>query len=151
MSSVRGRVSVDVQFADSTSSDSVQSLKTITLQNATEHTNESALYPLKVVMLTGTAGTTDILVANLGSTTPYKNAAGANVIFSGGYVDGLAFSFSGDATLRGLDDIDSVLFRVTSRAGRIAVDQGRHFLPVLRIAAAGTSSTGTYRIVVWGQ
>lgn len=157
MSTVRGRVSVDVQFRDSTTSASVQSLKTISLQDATEHEDESGT-SRKVVVLSGTVGTSEITVANFAVTSSYtyRNAAGVVPVFSGGYVDGVAFSYTGGgANLRGIEPEgvgDS--FKLQSRLGRVATDQGRYFLPELKLktfATAGdTAATGSYRIVVWG-
>ena len=58
MSNVRGRISVDVQFADSTTSSGVQSLKTIAVQDATEYTTG------KVAIVTGTVGTAAVVLWN---------------------------------------------------------------------------------------
>lgn len=157
MSTVRGRVSVDVQFRDSTTSASVQSLKTIALQDATEHEDAPSGFPLKVVVLSGTVGTSEITVANFGSTASYayKNAAGVVPQFSGGYVDGVAFSYTGGgANLRCIEEGTVEKFKIQSRLNRVAVDQGRHFIPELKLqtfAVSGdTVATGSYRIVVWG-
>lgn len=161
MSVVRGRVSVDVQFRDSTTSASVQSLKTIALQDATEHEDSASGTPLKVVVLSGTVGTSEITVANFGSTSSYayKNAAGVVPQFSAGYIDGVAFSYTGGgANLRCIEEGSVERFKVQSRLGRVAVDQGRHFIPELKLQTFATTdgtgqplpTTGTYRIVVWG-
>ena len=157
MSTVRGRVSVDVQFRDATTSASVQSLKTITLQDATEHEDFVDGVPLKVVVLSGTVGTSEITVANFGSTASYtyKNAAGVVPQFSGGYIDGVAFSYTGGlANLRCIEEGTIETFRLQSRLNRVAVNQGRQFIPELKLqaflVAGSTVATGSYRIVVWG-
>lgn len=161
MSVVRGRVSVDVQFRDSTTSASVQSLKTIALQDATEHEDLPSGFPLKVVVLSGTVGTSEITVANFSSTSSYtyKNAAGVVPQFSGGYVNGVAFSYSGGrADLRCIVEGTEEAFKIQSRLNRVAVEQGRHFVPELKLrtffsvdeAGQPLPTTGTYRIVVWG-
>lgn len=72
MSNVRGKISIDVQFADSTTSAGVQSLKTITLQDTTEYTSG------KVAIVTGTVGTATQGV----DTSRYLNASGNPVTFS---------------------------------------------------------------------
>ena len=157
MSVVRGRVSVDVQFRDSTASASVQSLKTISLQDATEHEDESGA-PLKVFVISGTVGTSEITVANFASTSSYtyRNSAGMVPVLSGGYVDGVAFSYTGGrASLRCIEPENAEdTFKIVSRLGRVAVDQGRHFVPELKLKTFATSgdtvATGSYRIVVWG-
>lgn len=72
MSTARGRIAVDVQFADSTTADGIQSLKTISLQDATEYTSG------KVVIVTGTVGT----VTQQIPLTTYRNASGGTVAFT---------------------------------------------------------------------
>ena len=74
MSNVRGRIAVDVQFTDSTTSAGVQSLKTITLQDATEHTTG------KVAIVTGTCGTVAAFISTVPTT--YRSASGEFVSFS---------------------------------------------------------------------
>lgn len=73
MSNVRGRISVDVQFADSTTSSGVQSLKTIAVQDATEHTTG------KVAIVTGTVGTAAVSLWNVDGSAlanQYRTSAG---------------------------------------------------------------------------
>ena len=78
MSQVRGTISVDVAFTDSTTVGGVQSLKTITLRDAQEYTAATD----KVVILQGTAGTAQLSFGLLGLTN-YRNAAGNLVTLSG--------------------------------------------------------------------
>jgi hypothetical protein len=69
--SIRGRIAVDVQFADDDASDGAKSLKTITLQDATEYTEG------KVAVATGTVGTAGVTF--LPSGLAYRDAAGQTV------------------------------------------------------------------------
>ena len=75
MSNVRGRIAVDVQFTDSTTLTGVQSLKTITLQDATEYTTG------KVAIVTGTCDTSTNTMISV-STPGYTNSSGQAVSFS---------------------------------------------------------------------
>lgn len=84
--SVEGTISIDVQFRDTTSSTGVQSLKTVTLRDATEYSTG------KVAIVTGTVGTADVTVAI--APTSYKNSSGETVSFS--CVDRVAVSTSRD-------------------------------------------------------
>jgi len=69
--SIRGRIAVDVQFADDDASDGAKSLKTISLQDATEYTTG------KVAIVSGTVGTGGMSV--LPSTLSYRDASGQTV------------------------------------------------------------------------
>jgi hypothetical protein len=71
---IRGRIAVDVQFADSDASGGVQSLKTITLQDATEYTDG------KVAIVSGTVGTSGVTVTPAAMT--YRDASGSTVSLS---------------------------------------------------------------------
>lgn len=142
---IEGRISIDVLFQDS---DGTESLKTVALSGSEEPTADGA-FPLVIAHFSGSlgAGVTSTIFNSNNQTATYRNAAGNLVRFNGGYVDGVAFSYSGRATLvgnvEGNDDI-----KITSLGGRVAVDQARVFLPVFRIE---TFDAGTYQLVVWGH
>ena len=138
MSNVRGKISIDVQFADSTSSAGVQSLKTVTLQEATEYTSG------KVAVITGTAGTAMLNLGTFGA-TPYKNASGEVVSFDG--VQRVAFSWSG--AQRVLSENSDGVFTLRSANGRVAITEASAFLVSLGISPG--VGTGTYTIVLWGS
>ena len=74
MSDVRGVISIDVKFTDSTTSSGVSSLKTISLRDATEYSSG------KVAIVTGTVGTAAITVDPAPSA--YRNASGEIVSFA---------------------------------------------------------------------
>lgn len=69
--SIRGRIAVDVQFADDDASGGAQSLKTLTLQDATEYTTG------KVAIVSGTVGTAGVTVSP--SALAYRDASGQTV------------------------------------------------------------------------
>lgn len=72
--SIRGRIAVDVQFADTEVVGGAQSLKTITLQDATEYTDG------KVAVATGTVGTAGVTFTP--SALTYRDASGSTVSLS---------------------------------------------------------------------
>jgi hypothetical protein len=69
--SIEGRIAVDVSFADSATSDGVQSLKKITLADTTSYTTG------KVAIVTGTCGTAAIGVGL--ADIVYRDASGSLV------------------------------------------------------------------------
>ena len=76
MSNVRGKISIDVQFADSTAASGVQSLKTITQQDVKEYTTG------KVAIVSGTVGTAAVTLWTVGAdglANLYKNSSGQAV------------------------------------------------------------------------
>ena len=84
--SVRGTISVDVAFADSTTVGGAQSLKTITLRDAQEYTSATD----KVAYIQGTVGTAQLSLGLLGLTN-YRNAAGNLVTLNG--INRIVFAF----------------------------------------------------------
>jgi hypothetical protein len=74
MSNVSGTISVNVEFRDTTTSSGVQSLKTVTLRDATEYTAG------KVAIVTGTVGTSAISIAT--SPTAFRDSSGELVSFA---------------------------------------------------------------------
>ncbi len=135
MSNVKGRIAVDVQFTDSTSSSGVQSLKTVTLQDATEYTSG------KVAVVTGTCGTAAVTVAI--SPSVYRNSAGSLVSFA--TIERVAFSASLNASIDveqrtgGGDNV------ITSRDGQVAVvdTPGVTFVYT-------TAGTASFTLVIYG-
>lgn len=84
---VRGKLAVDIQFADTTAVGVVSSVKTISLQDASDYTTG------KVLTVTGTAGTSAVTIPVAPSS--YKDSAG-NVVSLASIV-WLAFQSSGSA------------------------------------------------------
>jgi hypothetical protein len=74
MTTVRGKYSLDVAFTDATTASNVNSLKSITLQQASEYASG------KVVLVSGTVGTAAVTVAMAPSV--YKDASGTVVSLS---------------------------------------------------------------------
>ena len=138
MSNVSGTISVNVEFRDTTTATGVQSLKTVTLREATEYTTG------KVAIITGTAGTSAVNLGVLGTTT-YRNASGSVVSFSA--VTRLAFSWSGSSQ-RVLTEQTDTFFVLRSNSGSVAVTDVPASDVITEIGAG--SGTGTYTIVLYG-
>jgi hypothetical protein len=138
MSNVSGTISVNVEFRDTTTSSGVQSLKTVTLREATEYTTG------KVAIITGTAGTSAVNLGTIGNTT-YRNASGSVVSFSA--VTRLAFSWSGSSE-RVLEEQINMYFVLRSTAGSVAVTD----VPVYTVRPEIISGlgTGNYTLVIYG-
>lgn len=131
---LRGKLGVDVMFADSTTASGVSSLKTISMQSAQEYTTG------KVVVATGTAGTAAVTVAVAPSS--YRDAAGGLVALAS--VAWYAFQSSGAARC---DEVAGTGVAASS-GGMVAVS----------VATGGTSGfsvytgsgTATYTLVAYG-
>ena len=138
MSNVRGRIAVDVQFADSTTSSDEQSLKTITLQDATEYTTG------KVAIVSGTVGTSQVSLAPL--VANYMDAAGVAVSFSA--VTRVAMRTSGNPVRYLWNPSPETIALVAS--GQVAVGEipGAGQLTSHRIRT--TSGTASYTLVLYG-
>lgn len=136
MSNVRGRIAVDILFTDSTTSSDEQSLKTLTLQDATEYTTG------KVAIVTGTCSTaTDILVSVY--TPGYTNSSGQSVSFTS--ISRVAFQASRPARLFvGLTSFGN-------SSGNVSINDyeqpfgGTHFNP------RTTAGTASYTLVIYGS
>ena len=135
MSNVRGRIAVDVQFTDSTTSAGVHSLKTITLQDATEYTTG------KVAVITGTCGTAAVTVAT--SPSVYRNSAGLLVSFA--TIERVAFSASLNATIDVQQRSAGGDNSITSRDGQVAVVD----TPAITFVYT-TAGTASYTLVIYG-
>ena len=142
MSNVRGRIAVDVQFTDSTASSGVQSLKTITLQDATEYTTG------KVAIVTGTMSTATVSVPR--TAVPYLNSLGSQVSMS--QWNRLAFSSTGPAGVYFSTSFPAVA-GPRSIDGQVALSTipdaftASSFISILPDYTAGTSS---YTLVIYG-
>lgn len=137
MTNVRGRIAIDVQFADSTASGGVQSLKTLTLQDATEYTSG------KVAIVTGTVGTAAVVVQT--QPTTYKNATGEFVSFES--MSRIAFAATGK--LCNCGDVNEM--SIASNNGHVAATlvnlPGGDTFVVTPDQPAGTAS---YTLVIYG-
>ena len=142
MSNVRGRIAVDVLFTDSTTSSEEQSLKTITLQDATEYTSG------KVAIVAGTAGTANVIIAR--TAVPYLNSLGSVVSMS----QWNRFAFSSTQPARVFFSISfPAISGPQSRDGQVALSTipaaftASSFISILPDYTAGTSS---YTLVIYG-
>ena len=134
---VRGRIAIDVQFWDRTSSEGVQSLKTIALQDSTEYTSG------KVAVVTGTVGTaaTTISIDNI-----YKDASGELVDFT--TVERFALKANPEARVfSGFSEFG------TSRNNQVAVFANPltpQSLATVQLISAQSSSIASYTLVIYG-
>jgi hypothetical protein len=141
MSNVRGRFGVEVSFNDSTVSGGASSMKTITLNHATEYPDG------KIAVVTGTCGTAVSTVAI--APTTYRNAAGNIVSFSS--VSRVAFQASGP-TLVACDGVGGCGvndWTIYSRAGQVAVSEAMETVS-FSINVFGTAGTASYTLVMYG-
>lgn len=135
MATLRGKLAVDVQFVDSTSTDGVNSVKTLSHQHASEYTSG------KVVTVSGTCGTSAVTIAVAPST--YKDSTGEVVSLAS--VNWFAFR-------------SSTVARCEERSGDGAATSDDDLLAV-SIANGGTagfeaytfSGTAQFTLVVYGS
>lgn len=142
MSSVRGTISVDVAFTDSTTVSGAQSLKTITLRDATEYTTG------RVAVVTGTVGSAVVTIQT--SPSIYRDSSGEIVDFDqdDGFVRRIAFQATG------------VRCKLDFQGGDLAYSSGAvSVIDTLGVVAAGdplsiardvTAGTASYTLVLYG-
>lgn len=139
---IRGRFGIDVQFTDSTIVSGAQSLKTLTLQGATEYDFG------KVALVSGTCGTAVVSVPVSPST--YRDSGGNVISFAS--VSRVAFSASGPNLVAcdgsggcGIED-----WTIYSRAGQVAVSEALETV-AFSINVYGTTGTAAYTLVMYGS
>jgi hypothetical protein len=142
MSSVRGTISVDVAFTDSTTVSGAQSLKTITLRDATEYTTG------RVAIATGTVGSASVSVQT--SPSAYLDASGAAVDFDTdeGFIRRIAFQAVGTRCKLDYQGGDLAYSSgAVSVIDTLGVVTGGDVLTIARDTTAGTAS---YTLVIYG-
>jgi hypothetical protein len=142
MSSVRGTISVDVAFTDSTTVSGAQSLKTIVLRDATEYTTG------KVAIVTGTVGTGVVTIQT--SPSQYLDASGENVDFDtdDGFIRRIAFQAIGTRCKLDFQGGDLAYSSgAVSVIDTLGVVSGGDALTITRDTTAGTAS---YTLVMYG-
>jgi len=142
MSHIRGRIAVDVQFTDSTTTSGVQSLKTLTLQDATEYTTG------KVAIVTGTVGTGVVTIQT--SPSQYLDTSGENVDFDtdDGFIRRIAFQAVGTRCKLDFQGGDLAYSSgAVSVIDTLGVVSGGDALTITRDTTAGTAS---YTLVLYG-
>lgn len=142
MSDIKGRFGIDVLFTDSTVTGGAKSLKTITLQHATEYDFG------KVAVVSGTCGTAVVNVPV--APTTYRNAAGNLVSFAS--VSRVAFSATGGAMVAcdgsgGCGENDWTIY---SRSGQVAVSEAVETTAFF-VNVMGTVGTASYTLVMYGS
>jgi hypothetical protein len=139
--SVSGVISVNVEFRDSTTLDSVERLKTVALREATEYTTG------KVAIISRTARTTEVVFDII----DYRNASGVPVDFSGG-LRRVAFSWLGAANdVRDLRVGDDSVLTLRSRNGEVACSTFDGSAVAILQPGSPQGSTGTYTIIMYGE
>jgi hypothetical protein len=142
MSSVRGTISVDVAFTDSTTVSGAQSLKTIVLRDATEYTTG------QVAIVTGTVGTGVVTIQT--SPTTYRDASGAIVDLDqdDGFIRRIAFQAVGTRCKLDFQGGDLAYSSgAVSVIDTLGVVSGGDPLTIARDTTAGTAS---YTLVIYG-
>ena len=142
MSDVRGTISVDVAFTDSTTVSGAQSLKTITLRDATEYTSG------KVAIVTGTVGTSAVTV-DVGN-LDYRNASGSLVAFGVPFPIRFAFSSSGSQLVecKGGQAFGDSHAALLSKNNSVCVSDNSG--GALEIKVLSTAGTASYTLVLYG-
>ena len=133
--SVTGRIAVDVQFADATTSGGVQSLKTITLQDAAEYTSG------KVAVLSGTVGTAAVTLEV--APTTYRDASGAFVSFAA--VSAITGKVSRRCTVT-----DNADFSFAADGNKVFVTPLVSAPSYVHLSPSYTSGTAAYTLVLYG-
>ena len=134
--SIEGRIAVDVSFADSATSDGVQSLKKITLTDTTPYTSG------KVALVTGTVGTAQ---SSIGIPADYRDAAGNLSTLT--LPSRVAFSATGGNLVQ-LSDAN--LLSLQSKGGAVSVSDMDPSDDGLSIQVIGTAGTASYTLVLYG-
>lgn len=138
---INGRINVDVLFHDT---DGTTSLKVVSLESATDYTAG------KVAVVTGTCGTTAVTIANLGGALAYRDASGAQVLFSS--FDRMAVQGSSALILAGAGQYADM--SLVSTGGRVAVcdkPPQELIVPVSGSLNIRTKSgTASYTVVIHG-
>lgn len=139
---IRGRFGVDVQFTDSTIAGGSQSLKTLTLQGASEYDFG------KVALVSGTCGTAVVSVPV--APTTYRDSGGNVISFAS--VSRVAFSATGANLVAcdgsggcGIED-----WTIYSRAGQVAVSEALETV-AFSVNVYGTTGTAAYTLVMYGS
>ena len=136
--SIRGRIAVDVQFADDDTVTAVKSLKSIALQDATEYTEG------KVAVVSGTVGTAGVTVQTNPMLPQFRDAAGGVVSFTN--VSRVAFQSSRDCVVFD-QTLPNEVVRSFGNCGVSDWDASGH---MIRIETEFTSGTASYTLVLYG-
>jgi hypothetical protein len=133
--SLLGKFAIDVQFSDSTTAGGVRSLKTVSLQHASEYDTG------RVAVIAGTCGTSAVTVPI--SPTTYKDATGSAVSFAS--VSRAAFSADAAGRVKCDGTGDWTLY---SRAGQIAVSES---FETASFSISTTAGTSAWTLVLYGD
>lgn len=133
--SIEGRISIDVDFNDSTAGAAEQSLKKISLTDTTTYSTG------KVAAFSGTCGTAEVgLMA--GGDTSYRDSAGSTVAFSSIVAIAMKAASGRIRFYNGLTEYNVP-------AGRVAVVPPSSDTPT-GFSVQTTAGTATYTLVLYG-
>lgn len=136
--SIEGRIAVDVSFADSATSNGVQSLKKITLTDTQAYTTG------KVAIVSGTVGTAAVALWNAGGTglaNEYKTSNGDLI----GVIDPTRIALQSQSGQVVVSDADLGEWELYSRGG-LSVSDNRSSAGTVR----SISGTASYAVVLYG-
>jgi hypothetical protein len=131
-----GRIAVDVEFTDSTTSGVTQNLKRVALKYANEYTTG------QVAIVSGTCGTSNTSISL--SSPGFKNSQGSPVSFS----SILRFAFSATPVAQLSNSIGGVV--AYSRDGNLAIGNPAVTSQGYIIKTVGTVATASYTLVLYG-
>jgi hypothetical protein len=138
--SVSGRIAIDVEFTDRTTTAAGSSLNTITLRDATEYATG------KVAIVTGTCGTAAVNIDPQFLGGIYRDASGTAVTFPLG-ASRVAFSASRKCKAAEIGN-DAVL---VSDHNRVAVsDMSEDASNGINVSVIGTAGTASFTLVLYG-
>jgi hypothetical protein len=140
--SVSGRIAIDLEFTDRTSTAAGSSLNTITLRDATEYTTG------KVAIVSGTVGSATVTIPR--TAVAYVNSLGESVSFS--TIERVAMRASSPLTLYYRTTFPSVA-GPTASGDRVAVADVPTSLQSqssFGLILETTSATASYTLVLYG-
>jgi hypothetical protein len=142
-SHVRGTIAIDVAFTDSTTVDGAQSLKTITLRDATEYASGT------VAVVTGTVGTTKVTIDPYALS--YRDSSGSTVSLD---VERVAIENRGPGWLEvSLADPNNTATDqciVWTNPGNASVGTFPGVDSFFRVRAVNGTATASYTLVLYG-
>ena len=136
--SIEGRIAIDVSFADSATSDGVQSLKKISLTDTTSYTTG------KVAIVTGTCGTAAVNLDVF--SLAYKNAAGDSVSLT---PQRIMFSASGSSPVVAKAAISDDPYLI-SQNNEVCVSRWGDSSISVDVFVDAESGTASYTLVLYG-
>lgn len=148
MSTVRGTISVDIEFSDSTATEHSRSRKTIVMRDSEEYTATTGI----VAVFEGTAGTAQTTLFSAGPVN-YQNADGVSPTPSA--INRIAYIWDGGSgstyrTLSIFEDIVSFgqeIVKLRSYGDHPAISYVNNFTGLIRLDQS--NATGSYKVILY--